>query len=146
MPELAMLRGLGAAGVGVWAIVLMALVTMIRTWPLIQMRTTEARKQRSDADADLRGDLLERIAKLETELLNEQHHREQALIAEQARCEERLREVKREMDTRYDGLMRQFIAAQMAWAQAIPPNRRSPEIDRMLESLNQLIPPPCLDA
>jgi hypothetical protein len=139
MPELAAFKSL-APTAGVWALVLMALVTLIRTWPLVQLRTTEARRQRADADGSLREDLLERIGNLEGMLAAEQHHREAALYAEQLRCEERLRELKRDMEALYDGLMRQFIAAQMAWARAIPPNQRSPEIDNMLAQLDRLTP------
>jgi hypothetical protein len=56
---------------------------------------------------------------------------------EQHRCEDRLRDLGKRMDAKYDGLMRQFITAQMAWAQAIPPQTRSPAVDKMIEQLKQ---------
>lgn len=117
-------KGLTVGGVGVWTLVALILATMVKIWPVLKQRANEARQIELEDDAKLRGDLLKRISDLE-----------HSLSHERTRCEEALTSLRREMQAKYDGLMRQFLTAQMAWAQAIPPSRRSPEIDQMLDQL-----------
>jgi hypothetical protein len=118
MGEVAALAG-NYAGLGIWGLLGALALVLIRTWPALKQMGI-------DNDKSLRTDLLKRVADLETEL-----------AAERRACDEKLLALRREMDAKYEGLMRQFLTAQMAWAQAIPPSRRSPEIDRMLGSLNE---------
>ncbi len=55
-----------------------------------------------------------------------------AAVREQHReCEHEQRQLRLELD----GLRRQFIAYQLAVAQAVPPSNRTPEIEAMITSL-----------
>lgn len=121
------------------------IATLIKTWPVIRQKVNEARQIELEGDNSLRGDLLKRIADLEGQLgisqaksTADRIHYDSMLEQERKRCDEALGQLRREMQSNYDGLMRQFIAAQMAWAQAIPPHQRSPEINAMLSSLTDL--------
>jgi hypothetical protein len=69
-----------------------------------------------DGQAKLRADLFGQIEQIRAD------HRE---------CEEKLQELQRG----HDGLQRQFIAYQLAVAQAIPPSARSAEITSMINKL-----------
>ena len=97
------------AGYGVWTLVLIALVTLIKGWPALKKLAIEA-------DGSLRRDLLDRIGALETEL-----------AAERRACDERLRE----QDSRHrtemariegevNGLRRQMVQLQQSSGGALP--------------------------
>jgi hypothetical protein len=91
------------AGIGVWTLVLLLLITLVKSWPAL-------RKLGLDADGSLRKDLLERIRTLE-----------EALRAERAECNAKFEEQKRshdnmmaQMQGQIDGLMRQLIQLQQS--------------------------------
>lgn len=76
-----------------WSVIVlgvMALVALVKVWPLIKAKVNEARKIELDADADFRGDLLQRVKELE-----EAQHKDRldfitALGDERKRCDEEL--------------------------------------------------------
>lgn len=86
--------------------------------------------RRADSDDSMRKDLLSRINQLETKMLEDR----KACIEEQKFLQERIRE----QDSIIAGLQRQFIAAQVAWAQAIPPGSLTPAIEDMVRQLRDL--------
>lgn len=97
----------------VLALIAMVAVAIVKVWPLIKAKINEARKIELDAEADLRGDLLDRIDKLETSRDGEQGRIEAAIAAERRRCDAelaqrdaRIAETKLEFNQRIDQLMR----------------------------------------
>jgi hypothetical protein len=109
-----------------WAMVIIALGWIVKTWPVWKQRVNEARKIEVDAEAQIRDDLIGRISTLEADL-----------TAERRRCDAELRALRDKLD----GVVRQFLAFQMATAQAIPPAMRSPAIDAALDALAKHIAP-----
>lgn len=99
-----------------WSVIVliaMAVVAAVKVWPLIKGKINEARKIELDAEADLRGDLLGRIDKLETSRDGEQGRIEAAIASERRRCDAELAqrdaalsETKLEFNRRIDQLMR----------------------------------------
>jgi hypothetical protein len=110
-----------------WTLVLVVCGWIIKTWPAWKAKVNEARKIEVDAAATIREHLIERISALEHDLSSERR-----------RCDEELRALRDKLD----GVVRQFLAFQMAAAQAIPPARRSPAIDDALDQLRQHLSPP----
>lgn len=76
-----------------WTLIIIGLVqivALVKVWPLIMAKVNEARKIKLDAEADLRGDLLQRIKELE-----EAQHRDRlefytAMGDERKRCDDEL--------------------------------------------------------
>lgn len=88
-------------------------VVLVKVWPLIKGKINEARKIQLDADAELRGDLLDRIRDLENSRDGEPIRLAAALATEQARCDAELArrdaafsEYRIRTDQRIDGLVR----------------------------------------
>lgn len=102
----------------------MLVAWMIRTWPHWKAKVNEARKIELDAHGELRGSLFTRIADLE-----------RAAIEERRRCDKELRELREKLS----GTVRQFIYFQLMTARAIPPSRRTPEIEHMLEQWSGIL-------
>jgi polyhydroxyalkanoate synthesis regulator phasin len=101
-----------ASGMGVWALVGLAVVTLIKGWPAL-------RKLSIEAEGSLRKDLLERIDSLEKEV-----------SAERRSCDDRLREqdaahreAEARLNGRIDGLTRQLLQLQQSAGIAIGPDR-----------------------
>lgn len=120
MTDLAMLERIGAGTIGIWGLLGLAFITLIKTWPIIQQRVIEARAQQADEDQSLRTDLLSRIGELEEELREERK-----------RCSEELQRLRGELI----GVTRQFVQFQLAVAQAIPPTSMTPEMIKALGDL-----------
>ncbi len=97
--------------------------------------------RRNEGDASLRGDLLDRISKLESLQISDRERHERERSADRDACEkqtEELRQRIREQDKLIDGLQRQIIMFQVAAGRALPLTERSPEIEKMLASLSAL--------
>lgn len=99
----------------------LSLVALVVVWWIRGI--PDRMKVTSDYNGALRADLLKRIGDLE-----------QLLSVERNACEERCKKLQENVD----GLQRQFIAYQLAVAQAIPPNARSAEINAMVKSLTKI--------
>src|SRR5689334_16868854 len=91
------------AGYGVWTLVLIALVTLIKGWPALKKLSIEA-------DGSLRKDLLDRIGTLEVQL-----------TAERRSCDDRLREQESRhnaemarLEGEVNGLRRQMVQLQQS--------------------------------
>jgi hypothetical protein len=106
---------------------------------IIQLRAGNraSRKIEIDADGSLRGDLLGRIRDLEEQASQSQQRLDSALADEKRRCDAELASMRLDFQKQIDGIMRQFLAFQVAIAQGMPPMKRSPEIDGALESLKE---------
>ncbi len=90
----------------VLALLLVFVVTLAKIWPLLKAKVNEARKIERDADADLRGDLLQRIALLEARCDAEPGRLDAALAAERRRCEGEMADMRRDFQKRLDELTR----------------------------------------
>ena len=77
LPELGQLT---AGGLGVWTLVGVVVVALIKGWPALK-------KLQIDGDQSLRADLLKRIGDLEKQMADERHE-----------CNERLREMQKQID------------------------------------------------
>lgn len=116
--------------VGVWGLLATVIVALIKAWPVIRQKVNEARQIELDADAILRGDLFQRITDLENQLRTERAAGDER----HASCERELRDVR----SKLDGVVRQFLAFQMATARAIPPSR-TPEMTQALDALESFL-------
>jgi hypothetical protein len=96
--EFSVLNALATNGqMGVWVLVALGVIALIRVWPAIgQLRITAA-EQKATSDASLRTDLLKRITDLE-----------KGAIDERRLCEEEIRKVRREGEERYDDLREKY--------------------------------------
>ncbi|HET7255619.1 MAG TPA: hypothetical protein VFJ46_17820 [Xanthobacteraceae bacterium] len=92
------------AGYGVWTLVLIAMVTLIKGWPALKKLSIEA-------DGSLRKDLLERIGTLEGKL----EEGSEQLAIERRECDRQLEELRKEIA----GLHRQMITFQLVSGQPI---------------------------
>lgn len=113
-----------ASTLGIWGLLLVAVTALIKTWPIILQRSIEAKAQVADEDAKLRGDLLKRIGDLEHELAEERR-----------RCADELTRLQGQLT----GVTRQFVAFQLATAQAIPPSSMTPEMVHALAELTRIV-------
>lgn len=120
------------ATIGIWTLVGMAFVTIVKAWPAIKARVNEARRIELDADGKFREDLLARLADLERERRDERREADRR----HEECETTLRQVRAQLES----VVRQFLAYQMASARAIP-LAPSPEMQQALNSLEKLIDP-----
>lgn len=118
-----------------WLVAMLVAAAVVRAWPAIMQRTNEARKHRMDADAGLRGDLLDRIKDLEQQQAHGQQRLDSALAEERRRCDAEMATMRLDFQKQVDGIMRQFLAFQVAVAQSAPPLARSSDIDSALDSL-----------
>lgn len=100
------------------------LVWWIRGMPARELANIERVKAHALNDASLRNDLLRRIGELERQIIDDR-----------MKCDTQIRD----MQQRFDGVIRQFITYQLRVAQAIPPEDRSINIEHMLESLQPLL-------
>lgn len=91
------------AGYGVWTLVLIALVTLIKGWPALKKLSIEA-------DGSLRRDLLERIGVLEHELAAERRSCDDRLREQDARHGRELARLEGEVN----GLRRQMVQLQQS--------------------------------
>jgi hypothetical protein len=98
----------------------------------------DGRRVEIGADAGLRTDLLGRIKDLEIQAGHHQARLDTALADERRRCDAELATMRLDFQKQIDGLMRQFLAFQMAVAGSAPPLARSPEIDEALDQLRDL--------
>jgi hypothetical protein len=105
--------GLTVGSVPIWALLATVLLALFKIWPAIK-------RLQNESDASLRTDLMRRVTELEKHLLDEQRE-----------CDRRISDLQ----SKLDGVLRQFLAYQLAVEQAVPPDRRSPAIDSALESL-----------
>ena len=118
-----------------WVVALVFCAAIARAWPAIMGKNNEARKNELDADSGLRGDLLNRIKDLEQQQANGQQRLDSALSEERRRCDAEMASMRLDFQKQMDGIMRQFLAFQMAVAQSAPPLQRSEAIDGALEAL-----------
>lgn len=107
---------------------------------VIRWRTAnrDDRKLTIGADESLRTDLLGRIKDLEVQAGHHQTRLDTALVDERRRCDAELATMRLDFQKQIDGLMRQFLAFQMAVAGSAPPLARSPQIDDALDKLKDL--------
>jgi hypothetical protein len=122
------------AGAGIWIIIGGLITAWFKFKPLMA-------RLRNEADGSLRGDLLKRISALELQQVEDR--KAHALEREKDRrdCQqetEKLNQRIREQDKLIDGLQRSLIMFQLASGRALPPEMRSPEIDRMMEALGPI--------
>jgi hypothetical protein len=108
---------------GIYMILAVALVTLIKVWPILS-------KNKYEADGSLRADLLKRVSQLESDAVQARKD----CIEEQEKLHQRIRE----QDKIIDGLQRQIILFQITVGQALPPDQRSPAINGMLDQLMKL--------
>jgi hypothetical protein len=132
MPDVSFFNQFTPGAVGIWSFFGVFVVALIKSWPAIKAKVNEAHKIQLDADGDLRGDLLTRIGELETQVRSER----QAGDDRHAACERELAAVR----ARLDGVVRQFLAFQIATARAIPLTR-SPEMSQALDTLKGFLEP-----
>lgn len=114
------------SGVGVWALVLMALITLIKGWPTLKKLSIEA-------DGSLRKDLLNRINELEDELRKEKRERTDDVRAERIRCDGEMDKLHNEIT----GLQRHLITFQIASGR--PMALHTPEADAAVDSLLKIL-------
>ena len=114
-------------GVGVWTLVLMLLVALIKAWPALA-------KLRLEGDTSLRSDLWKRIEKLE----EDQRLQKIECAAEQLRLNTQLQEKEKSIQ----GLQRQLMALQMSLVGGIPLHQQSPEMRAVAERLLPILFPP----
>lgn len=106
-----------------WSIIVLIVISsvaLVRVWPLIMAKVNEARKIKLDADADLRGDLFQRIKELE-----EAQHRDRlefytAMGDERKRCDQELDTIRSRLTKAEDhnaGLQRQLAQNAQSTAQ-----------------------------
>lgn len=97
------------AGYGVWTLVLIALVTLVKGWPALKKLSIEA-------DGSLRKDLLNRIATLESELATERRSCDDRLRDQDARHRAEMARIEGEVN----GLRRQMVQLQQSSGGALP--------------------------
>lgn len=115
--------GLTFGGAGIWTLVALAVVWLIRIQP-------KMRELQNNADGSLRKDLMERIDKLEKQLLDERRECDREL--------EKMRVEMRGMQQTMDGLHRQLITQSSALALRLPPGTAaSAAADRLVERFAQ---------
>lgn len=120
--------GLTFGGAGIWTLVALAVVWIIRIQP-------KMRELQNSADGSLRKDLMERIDKLEKQLLDERRQCDRELDA--------MRVELRGMQQTVDGVHRQLIAQSSSLALRLtPPNTEAAAAaDRVVERLQQELGP-----
>lgn len=89
--EVEILKALTPGGVGVWTLVFLCLITLIRGWPVLKKISVEA-------DGSLRADLLKRISDLETQAAQDRLAFATEMAAERKRCEDEIRELRQEAE------------------------------------------------
>jgi hypothetical protein len=94
-------------------------VALVRVWPLVMAKVNEARKIGLDADAHLRGDLLDRIKMLEEGRDGDQQRLSQSLADERRRCDGELADMRRDFEKRVDELMRIITQNSQSTAQLL---------------------------
>lgn len=104
-----------ASGAGVWTLVVIAIITLIKGWPALRRLSIEA-------DGSLRRDLFTRIRELEEELVTERRCSAQRLAElreesaeERRQCDLKLEELRAEVV----GLHRQMATQQLSSAETI---------------------------
>jgi hypothetical protein len=131
MPNVSFAPQFTAGALGIWSLVVIVLVALVKAWPAIKAKVNEARKIELDADDKLQAKLFGRIDVLEAQVRAER----KAGDDRHAECEHELRDVRLTLE----GVVRQFLAYQMAAARAIPLTNMSPEMTEALTSLRDLI-------
>lgn len=122
------------AGAGVWTLVLIALITLIKGWPAL-------RKLSIEADGSLRRDLLDRIDALEKELSAERRSCDDRLREQDSRHKEEIATIHGELN----GLRSQMIQLQRSSGTALPlgplparaTDRTSAEEERLLREIDR---------
>ncbi|HSW91787.1 MAG TPA: hypothetical protein VLG09_04025 [Candidatus Saccharimonadales bacterium] len=109
-----MLEGLGIHFVPEFTPTTLTLIAIVVVWWIKGI--PDRKRVELDGQAKLRSDLFGQIEQIRAD------HRD---------CEEKLHKLQ----AGHDGLQRQFIAYQLAVAQAIPPSARSAEITSMINKL-----------
>lgn len=99
-------------------------VWWIRGMPARELAAIERIKAQAINDASLRTDLMARVSELEQQILDDRKF-----------CDAKIRD----MQQRFDGVIRQFITYQLTVAQAIPPEQRGQHTAAMLETLQPLL-------
>jgi hypothetical protein len=94
--------------VGVWTLVFIALITLIKGWPALKKMSIEA-------DGSLRKDLLDRIGSLEAEIRSERKACDERLNEQEIRHVEAMALLKGEVN----GLRRQLLQMQELTGQPI---------------------------
>lgn len=89
MAEVALLKEFTPGAAGVWVIVAMCALTLIKGWPALK-------KIGLEADASLRGTLLSRIELLEEQAAADRIAFSAEMAGERKRCEDEIREIKNE--------------------------------------------------
>jgi hypothetical protein len=123
-------------GLGIWSLVVMAIIALIKAWPLL-------RRISADTSDKLQAAMLARIARLEERCDgNEAECQERidlALKTNDARWELRFAEMKREHDTQVDGLRRQIITLQVTLGGDYRKNTNDSAIGKIAEMIDKRI-------
>lgn len=101
------------------SILCVAVVTLVKIWPVLKGKINEARKIELDANAEFRGDLLDRIKVLELGRDGDQQRLSDALSAERRRCDGELADMRRDFEKRIDELMRIITQNSQSTAQML---------------------------
>jgi septal ring factor EnvC (AmiA/AmiB activator) len=118
-----------------WTLVGLAVMAVIKMRPLMA-------RIKLDGDTSLRQDLLKRVEFLEEQRETDRKECVEAqdkLRRENAEETDKLHQRIREQEKVIDGLQRQLIMFQITVAEALPPERRSPEIADMIRRLGPLM-------
>ncbi len=117
MNEVAILKAMTPGGWGIWTLVALAVLSLIKGWPVL-------RKIGLEGDTSLRRDLMSRVSKLESDLHEER-----------VSCERELGSLRAEIA----GLHRQLIAFQLASGRPLPLDVPAADaaIERMLDRLRE---------
>lgn len=114
--EALLVKASAASGYGIWALVLIAVITIVKGWPAIVEASNAS-------NSSLRKDLMARVEGLEEDLR-----------AERKSCDEQIRLLRNEIA----GLQRQLIAFQLASGRPLPLDNSQPNpmIDRLVDLLD----------
>lgn len=127
----AILQGLTIGGAGVWVLVIIAITTAIKSWPIL-------RKAQLEADGSFRHDLIGMVRVLRDEVAAERKSCDDRIAQQEARHQA---EIER-LENQVKGLARQFKQVQLSTGRAGPLsnelNRAFPIPDDMAESLRKL--------
>ncbi|HEY8593322.1 MAG TPA: hypothetical protein VIL42_10735 [Sphingomicrobium sp.] len=113
-----------APGLGVWSLVFLAIITLIKGWPALT-------KLKNESDGSLRQDLLKRVAELESQQRIDRAQFEEDMRAERKSCDDRLRDQEdrhkqdiAELNGKVDALMRTIAQNSQSRAHLIGDLRR----------------------
>ena len=98
-----------------WSVIVgigMGTIALFKVWPLIKGKINEARKIELDANADLRGDLLQRIKDLEEAQHQDRLEFYNAMGAERKRCDEEMDAIRTRLTHEVEGVRARLTATE----------------------------------